>query len=171
VSSQDQRFKDFFSIVIGFLIAVTLTLIVLATVVGGGAQKDALRADKAWEAQVLERLRPAGRVALPGQPDEVPAAPAAASAAPAPVTAPLSGAQVFNQACNACHGAGIGGAPKLGDKAAWSARIAQGAALLHKHAIEGFQGATGVMPAKGGNTSLSDEEVINAVDYMVSQAK
>lgn len=170
MSTQDQRFKDFFSVVIGILIAVTLTLIVLAAVVGGDAQKDAIRADKTWEAQVLERLRPAGRVVLAGQADEAPEAQAAA-VAPAPVTAPLSGAQVFNQACNACHGAGIGGAPKLGDTAAWSARIAQGAALLNKHAIEGFQGATGFMPAKGGNASLSDEEVISAVDYMVSQAK
>jgi cytochrome c5 len=83
----------------------------------------------------------------------------------------LSGPQVFNQACNACHGAGIGGAPKLGDKAAWAPRIAQGSGTLNKHALEGFQGQAGFMPPKGGWVNLSDGEIIAAVEYMVGAAK
>ena len=56
-------------------------------------------------------------------------------------------------------------------KAEWGARIAQGADTLHKHAIEGFQGNAGMMPARGGNPSLSDEQVIAAVDWMVANLK
>ncbi len=61
------------------------------------------------------------------------------------------------------------GAPKLADKAAWAPRIAQGKDTLYKHAIGGYQGKAGVMPAKGGSQA-SDEEVKAAVDYMVSKA-
>ena len=71
----------------------------------------------------------------------------------------------------ACHGAGVAGAPKLGDKADWGPRIAQGNDTLYQHAIQGFQGKKGVMPPKGGNTALPDDQVKAAVDYMVSQAK
>ena len=55
----------------------------------------------------------------------------------------------YNMACVACHGAGVAGAPKFGDKAAWAPRIAKGADTLHEHAIEGFQGTAGFMPAEG----------------------
>ena len=71
----------------------------------------------------------------------------------------------------ACHGAGIAGAPKFGDKAAWAERLAQGADTLHKHALEGYQGKAGFMPAKGGRTDLTDQSVMNAVDYMTEAAK
>jgi cytochrome c5 len=71
----------------------------------------------------------------------------------------------------ACHGAGVAGAPKFGDAAAWGPRIAKGADTLHKHALEGFQGGAGFMPPKGGATDLSDKSIMNAVDYMVSAVK
>jgi len=104
----------------------------------------------------------------------VAAAPAAtvATAAAAPAAAgPADGKKVFDGACAACHGAGIAGAPKLGDKAAWTPRVAQGAATLYAHAINGFQGKTGVMPPKGGAMNLSDAEIKAAVDTMVAAAK
>jgi cytochrome c5 len=94
-----------------------------------------------------------------------------AAAAPAAATADLGGEEVYNQACVACHGAGVAGAPKFGDKAAWAERVAQGAVTLHKHAIGGYQGKAGFMPPKGGRTDLSDQSVINAVDFMVAAAK
>ncbi len=81
------------------------------------------------------------------------------------------GEEIYKQACFACHDAGVAGAPKLGDKAAWEARIAQGEATLDKHAIEGFTGESGTMPPKGGRTDLSDEDIKNAVAYMMSKAK
>ena len=80
----------------------------------------------------------------------------------------LGGEEVFNMACVACHGAGVAGAPKFGDTAAWGPRIAKGADTLHKHALEGFQGQAGFMPPKGGATDLSDKSIMNAVDYMVA---
>ena len=74
-------------------------------------------------------------------------------------------------ACVACHGAGIAGAPKLGDAADWGPRIAQGDALLLEHALKGFTGKKGMMPAKGGFVTLSDAEVKAAIDYMVANSK
>lgn len=81
------------------------------------------------------------------------------------------GQAIYKGNCFACHGAGVAGAPKLEDKEAWSVRIAQGDDVLYKHAIEGFQGKTGFMPAKGGFMNLSDDEVKAAVRYMVSEAQ
>ncbi len=91
--------------------------------------------------------------------------------APAAAAAKADGKAVYDKACAACHTAGIAGAPKTGDKAAWAPRIAQGQAVLYEHAIKGFQGKAGVMPAKGGNTALSDDEVKASVDHMVGQSK
>ena len=108
------------------------------------------------------------------------AAPAPAPEAAAPPTAPAApatggntakGEDIYKQTCFACHAAGVAGAPKLGDKAAWAPRIAQGMDTLHMHSLKGFQGKAGMMPAKGGNTTLSDADVMAAVDYMVSQSK
>jgi len=81
------------------------------------------------------------------------------------------GKKVFEGVCIACHGPGIAGAPKFGDKAAWAPRIAEGASVLYQHAINGYQGKSGVMPPKGGNTALPDGDVKAAVDYMTAAAK
>ncbi len=104
------------------------------------------------------------------------AAPVAAAAAPAAATTVASaskadGKKVYESTCHVCHGAGIAGAPKFGDKAAWGPRIAQGEATLVQHAMGGFQGKSGVMPPKGGNTSLSDADIKAAVEYMTAAAK
>lgn len=89
----------------------------------------------------------------------------------ASTSAALSGGQkIYDAACIACHGAGIAGAPKFGDKAVWAARIKQGTEVLYEHAIKGFQGQTGFMPPKGGSTA-SDAEIKAAVDYMVATLK
>ena len=108
---------------------------------------------------------------MPGE-EEAAAAPTAKTVAePEPVAAAMSGPQVYNSACLACHGAGIGGAPIPGDAEAWATRIAQGLDVLEDHAINGFQGSAGYMPAKGGRVDLSDEEVASAVEYMVSESQ
>jgi cytochrome c5 len=80
------------------------------------------------------------------------------------------GQSVFNKTCALCHAAGVAGAPKLGDKADWGPRIAQGKDTLYQHAINGFTGQKGTMPPKGGNTALSDADVKAAVDFMVGKA-
>jgi cytochrome c5 len=107
--------------------------------------------------------------ALPAPATPAAAAPAAAAAAPAVANAD-AGKALFNSACIACHGAGIAGAPKLADKAAWAPRIKQGNAVLYEHAIKGFQGKAGMMPPKGGS-SAPDAEVKAAVDFMVASSR
>jgi cytochrome c5 len=99
------------------------------------------------------------------------AAPAVAqTSAPAPAAAAVDGKKIYESACVACHGAGVAGAPKFGDKDAWAPRIKQGVAVLQEHALKGFQGKAGVMPPKGGSAA-SDEEVKAAVEYMVAASK
>ena len=75
-----------------------------------------------------------------------------------------TGEAVYSTACVACHGAGVAGAPKFGDAAAWGPRIAQGYDTVLKHALEGLRG----MPAKGGNADLDDVEVARAVVHMAN---
>lgn len=92
-------------------------------------------------------------------------------AAPAPVTENTVGKSVYGKTCALCHAANVAGAPKPGDKADWGPRIAQGMDILHKHALEGFTGAKGQMPARGGSTTLTDDEVKAAVAFMVDQSR
>lgn len=104
-----------------------------------------------------------------------PNAQASAAPAPAAAAAPASasadtGKQLYSSTCVACHGAGIAGAPKFGDKAAWAPRLQQGQNVLYEHALKGFQGKAGMMPPKGGS-SAPDADVKAAVDYMVAAAK
>ena len=91
--------------------------------------------------------------------------------AAATTSAAVDGVKVYQSACIACHGAGIAGAPRVGDAPAWAARISAGNETMYANAINGFQGATGMMPGKGGNPTLSDEEVKAAVDHMVSESQ
>jgi cytochrome c5 len=132
--------------------------------------------------RVAERIAPVAQVAIdPNAPAPAPSAPPPA-AAPAvaivaavpPPAAPATsakaadaGKKTFDTVCTACHTAGVAGAPKLGDKAAWAPRVAQGKDTLYQSALHGKK----AMPAKGGNPSLSDADVKAAVDYMVVVAK
>jgi cytochrome c5 len=100
----------------------------------------------------------------------VAAAPAAGPALASPAAGSDAGKALYAASCAACHGAGIAGAPKFGDKAAWAPRLAQGNNVLYEHAIKGFQGKAGVMPPKGGSTA-PDPDVKSAVDYMAAAAK
>lgn len=95
-------------------------------------------------------------------------APAVVATAAAPEAENTVGKSVYGKTCSMCHASGAAGAPKPGNKDEWGPRIAQGSDTLHKHAIEGFKG---VMPARGGNAALTDDEVKAAVDYMVSLSK
>lgn len=98
-----------------------------------------------------------------------PAAPVVAPViAPVVVAENVVGKKVYGSVCALCHAASVAGSPKPGDKADWGPRIAQGKEVLYKHALEGFTGAKGLMPAKGGGVNLTDDEVKAAVDHMVS---
>lgn len=116
--------------------------------------------------------KPADAPAPVAAPAAAPApAPAPAAApAPAPVAENTVGKSVYGKTCAMCHAAGVAGAPKPGDKTEWGPRIAQGKDTLYKHAIEGYTGSKGMMPAKGGAANLTDDEVKAAVDYMADQS-
>lgn len=130
------------------------------------------------EEAVAKRLKPVGEVVVdPSQPKPAPAAPVAVAAAPAaiPGAAPAAeakggsakGKSIYDSACMACHAAGVAGAPKAGDKAAWAPRLKTGMDTLYTSALKGKK----AMPPKGGNLSLSDADVKAAVDYMVGLVK
>jgi cytochrome c5 len=167
MSKHDSHFFYNFSLVLGILFAVTLGLFAFARHVGAEHQGKQVTTDPRYLASVEERLQPVARVAVAGQDNSalkiVSTGPAAA-----PAAIPADGTAAYQAACAACHGAGIAGAPKVGDKAAWGPRIAQGKDTLYKHAIEGFTGKTGVMPAKGAHTDWPDDLVKQAVDHMLA---
>jgi len=167
-AEHDRKFFDTFMLILGILAAITIGLIVLAGIISDRTAKQFHAQDPRKVEETLARIAPVGRVAVAGQDNTALAPPAAA---PTAAAVDLPGDQVYQQVCTACHGAGVAGAPKTGDKAAWAPRIAQGIDLLHKHSLEGFQGKAGYMPPKGGRTDLSDQSVMNAVDYLVSQAQ
>lgn len=112
------------------------------------------------------------------------AAPAATASAPVVAAAPATpapaapaaaenvvGKATYGKTCSLCHAANVAGAPKPGDKADWAPRIAQGMDVLYKHALEGFTGAKGQMPARGGSSTLSDDDVKATVNFMVDQSR
>ncbi|MFV8816169.1 c-type cytochrome [Haliea sp. E17] len=137
-------------------IAITLGALLVAFAASAVELSDAQRAD------IEERIKPVGEVCMQGDSSCGGAAAAAASG-------PRSGKDVFDSACMACHSTGAGGAPKMGDVAAWVDRIAKGMDTLHQHGLQGVPG-TGMI-AKGGCMSCSDEEVMAAVDYMVENSQ
>jgi cytochrome c5 len=169
VSKQDTHFFNTFSLVIGMLVVIALLLFALGRVVGGDLQRQFVLEDQEYIRNVQARVQPFARVAVAGHDNRELAiqAPAGVTAAPA-VAEPKTGQELFQQTCTACHGAGIAGAPKLGDAGAWKPRIAKGKPTLYEHALKGFTGTGGTMPPKGGSTA-SDALVQQAVDYMLSQ--
>ena len=147
-------------VVLAFLIPV-LGIIMIAELATGGLKVDPKSAAMS-DAAVAERLKPLTATAPAPSGGAAPAQTAAAKA-----SGPADGKQVYESVCTVCHGAGIAGAPKTGDKAAWKPRIAQGTATLYEHALKG----KGAMPPKGGAMSTPDADIKAAVDYLVSQGK
>ncbi len=133
---------------------VTLFLAAL----GFAAAAAAIDLSDEQRAAIEERIKPVGEVCLQGD-SSCGGAVAAASAGP------RSGEDVYNAACMACHTTGAGGAPVLGDVAAWADRIAKGTDVLYDSGVNGVAG-TGMI-AKGGCMDCSDEEIYAAVDYMI----
>jgi cytochrome c5 len=161
----DGKFTNVFSIMIGGLILLTIALIILAVIIGSGVNQSDINA-QVRDTQALERIQPAGRIAVG---EAAPSEPAAAGDEDAGEAEVASGESVYQNNCAACHASGVAGAPVFGNADDWTARIDQGMETLYTHSIEGFQGSAGMMPAKGGNPGLSDEAVKAAVDHMVAQ--
>ncbi len=171
MNNNDAQFVNVFSLVIGILVAVALLLLVLARQVAATTEVKEMYDDPAYIESVLQRVEPAGREAIAGQDNSALAIQAPAGAAASVQAVPKDGKSLFEAVCSVCHGAGIAGAPKAGDKAAWAPRIAQGKPTLYQHAINGYNGKSGAMPAKGGRADIPDDLIKQGVDYMVSQAQ
>lgn len=159
----DREFLKFFSGLLGALIALTVVLFFVANVIGDKAKK--VEVATANAKSVAERIKPVGELTV------VSSNPVMNALIPAAHAASADGKATYDSACTACHTAGVAGAPKLGDKADWGPRITQGNATLYDHAVKGYQGKKGFMPAKGGNAALKDDAVKAAVDFMVSKSK
>jgi cytochrome c5 len=160
---------DSFTLVAGIILGTAVGLAFMVRMIffdiGGRIAVD----DPAVQAEIAARIEPLGQVILMGSDELVAARPAVVAE---PVAAVLTGPQVYNQACIACHSpatAAATGAPALGDGAAWAARVAQGMDTLTEHALNGYTGDSGYMPPKGGQVNLSDDEVIAAIEYMLEQ--
>ncbi|MCA1853429.1 MAG: c-type cytochrome [Beggiatoa sp.] len=179
---EDASFGRTFVAVLGALVVASVVILFLARAIG---EREASAAD----GTVAERTAPVGKVKVAGadtiapaqaaSPGDLAGTPqagqdAAAQATPQIAQAeepPDKGKTVYDTACVVCHQTGVGGAPKIGDKAAWGDRIKQGEGTLAEHAIKGFQGKAGMMPPKGGRTDLSDEDVKAAVSYMIGASQ
>ncbi len=162
----DREFYKVFAGLIGALVSVTVIFLILAHVVvsGSNLSKKTSVSDQGDKA-VAQRIKPIGEVTVGTTVmDGLISSANAAGAAD-------KGKATFDTTCSVCHGAGVAGAPKFGDKAAWKDRIAKGKATLYQHALNGLQGKSGFMPPKGGNAALKDDDVKAAVDYMVSNGQ
>jgi cytochrome c5 len=170
VRNHDLVFLKRFSLIIAALFGLMVVLILIGLVLNS---RKAYEPNPIAEARTVERIRPLGGV-YAGETGAAAAAAAAKAAAEAaaaggaPYGGTLDGAVIYQNLCSACHANGAGGAPAP-TAAAWAPRIAQGRDTLVKHAIEGFQGAAGIMPARGGNARLTDEQVAASVDYMIEK--
>lgn len=168
----DQQFFDTFILVIGGLLLSTVVLFLFARQVGKNTEDRYERNYPSALAVTDKRIAPIGQVIMMGSAELKAAEQAAANTAAAKAHAPLTGPQVFNAQCHLCHAPpGVGGAPPVGDADAWDPRIAKGLPTLYQHALNGFQGKSGVMPPKGGRPDFTDDEVEAAVRYMVDQIK
>ena len=169
MSKQDTQFFNIFSIVLGLLVAFTIVVFAFARHVGNVTQVVQVQQDAMTLKDLGKRLEGPAKEAVQGQDNSaLVIAPVGGAMVAAALPIPKDGKEAFESACKACHGAGVGGAPVAGDKAAWAPRIAQGKATLYQHALNGFNGAKGVMPAKGARSDFPDELVKSAVDYMTS---
>jgi cytochrome c5 len=165
-------------VVIGAAALIIGIYLLVQLAIGGWAGRSRKDDPSMSDAAIRKRIAPvAQEVVDPNAPAAQPSAPAAPVAAVSIPAAPQktaaaapaagNGKATYDAICQACHAAGVAGAPKFGDKAAWAPRIKQGLDTLHNSALKG----KGAMPPKGGNPTLSDADVKAAVDYMASAAK
>ncbi|SUZ26509.1 cytochrome C5 [Xanthomonas arboricola pv. juglandis] len=172
VRNYDLEFLKKFSMVIGLLVVITLGLIALAAYLQRAIPDEV---SPTAAKRVQQRIAPAGAVYAGTTGASAQAAAQAAALAKAASQSAYGGSTdgktIFDNLCTACHTTGVGKAPTL-DHAHWDARIAQGKDTLYKHAIEGYTGPDGgIMPPKGGNPALTEEQVRATVDWMLSNLK
>jgi len=150
--------KFFVGSIVTFLIIFGVIKIVLLT--SHDVEKKAVTPESMTAEDVADRIKPIANVTV-GE------APVVVAVAVEENETVGGGEQIVTQVCSMCHGAGLMSSPKLGNKTDWAPRIEQGVETLYNHAINGFN----MMPARGGNPTLSDEEIQAAVDHMLSLVK
>lgn len=163
VSISDRVFVKNFALLVGALMGITFVFFVVAQMVAAQVPTEDTADMQAKKDALVERISPVGELVTTSS--------AGSTDTTQVATAAVDGKATYDTTCAVCHAAGVAGAPKLGDKAGWAPRIAQGVDTLYKHAIEGYQGTAGFMPAKGGNANLSDDAVKAAVDHLVKESK
>jgi cytochrome c5 len=167
---QDKIFFRNFSLAIGFIAVMMVVFYVIAQFAGSDDEADAkLRASK-----VAEVTAPVGEVTAVGEEVEETMEEATEEVAAAGEEASGDvGETVYKSLCVNCHGIAAMASmiPQTGDAAAWEARIAKGIDALYDNAINGFTGDMGMMPPRGSNPALSDDEVKAAVDFMIGQVQ
>lgn len=172
ITKTDLEFLKRFSMLIGVLALMALAFILLAHYIYA---KHPAAVSPAAGKVVQDRLAPVGdsyagdtgRAAMLAA-EEARKKAAAAQVAFGGSTDPKV---IYDGLCFACHNTGASGAPKMDDKADWGPRLAQGADTLIKHATEGFTGKKGVMPPRGGNPSINDEQIKVTVHWMIDHFK
>ncbi len=155
-TTSDKEFYKIFSYVSLFIIALAIIIAILSNVFASSVEND--NYNKVKEKAIQERLASPEKINLASNPtfkSEV-----------IEVSSAKSGKDIYNSVCMSCHMSGAAGAPITGKADQWSERLAKGNDTLYSNAINGI----GVMPAKGGLMSLTDDEVKSAVDYMLEQS-
>lgn len=163
---QDQIFIQNFIIILVMLLGMVAIFVIIARTVGTDDVRIAKR-----RAQVISELtQPVATVRISATAE---AAGTAATGADGETVADANpGKTTYEGVCVACHGTGLPNVPQVGKAEDWTARIAQGTEKLYEHAINGLTGASGMaMPPKGGNPTLTDEQIHAAVDYMVTSSQ
>ncbi len=148
--------KFFIASIVTFIIVFGLINVLLSSM--QDVAKAVVTPESMTAADVAERIKPVAAVYI----GEAPVIVAAVES-----TGAANGEQVVKNVCALCHSSGMMSSPKLGNAKDWAPRIEQGIDTLYSNAINGFN----MMPARGGNPALSDDEVKAAVDHMISQAK
>lgn len=160
MSFDDRSFLKILYIVTGSLAGLGLISLFLANLIGGPSDEEIAQIKEQNDQRLLDM---AART-VPMQ--DLTVASAGVSSAAGET---LSGAEIYEGKCSACHAAGVAGAPKL-ESAAWDARVDQGFETVVSHAINGFQGEAGNMPAKGGHPDLTDDDIQRTVAYMLIES-
>ena len=157
MSDQDRTFMATFVGVLGVLVVFAVVIYFVAQAIVG-EKPESLAENPMLAKGIRENIKPVGQLTLADETVSTPAAPATSRQA-------RSGKAVYEVSCMACHGAGVAGAPKLGDAAAWETRARQGMAMLLEHATKGLN----AMPPMGTCVDCSQAELKAAISYMLDQ--
>jgi cytochrome c5 len=158
----DAEFYKVFAIVSVIIIGLAIFIAILSNVFAGYASSASENYKVEIQSDTSQRIAPSGKINLASNPSikqEV-------MVASVSETKILTGEEVYNTVCMSCHTSGAAGAPVIGNNNQWSDRLTKGKDTLYASAINGI----GIMPAKGGVSSLSDNEIKSAVDYILSES-